>query len=76
LKEYGGWGYKKKIFRIGIRIFNFKQYNKSMTVSGNTGLQIEFTNGKKLLIVTHKYEEMAETLRKLGKLNENDCVKS
>jgi hypothetical protein len=75
LREYGGWGYKKRFFRNGIRIFNFNQYDKSITISGNTGLQIEFANGKKLLIGTHKHEEMAKVLEQLGKLNENDCTK-
>ncbi|MDR0755183.1 MAG: hypothetical protein LBF04_07330, partial [Prevotellaceae bacterium] len=44
--------------------FNFKQYNKSMSVSGNTDLQIEFTDGKKLLTGRHKHEKKTEILRK------------
>ncbi|MDR2651097.1 MAG: hypothetical protein LBC68_02105 [Prevotellaceae bacterium] len=74
LREYGGWGYKKVAFRFGIRIFNFKQYGKAITMSGNTGLQLEFTNGSKLLIGTHKPEEMTEVLKKLGKFSNDNSI--
>ena len=51
--EYGGWG-----FRHGRK-------GKAFNTSGNMGLQIEFLNGKKLLIGTQKPEEMERVLRKL-----------
>ena len=44
IKEYGGWG-----IRVGLSE-NGQAYN----VSGNVGLQIEYTNGNKLLIGTQK----------------------
>ncbi|HSF90370.1 MAG TPA: DUF6141 family protein [Saprospiraceae bacterium] len=54
IAEYGGWG-----FRGGA-------YN----VSGDQGLQIQFTDHKKLLIGTRKPEEIAAVLRKLGQYKE------
>ncbi|MDR3226215.1 MAG: hypothetical protein LBT56_00895 [Prevotellaceae bacterium] len=80
LSEYGGWGYNRRTFGFNLVQLKFlgKEYNKglvskknnSITMSGNKGLQIEFTNGAKLLIGTHKSEELAEILKKLGKLAE------
>ncbi|GHT54924.1 hypothetical protein AGMMS49982_20320 [Bacteroidia bacterium] len=55
LSEYGGWG------------FNYGGYKKALTVSGKMGLQIEFTNGKKLLIGTQKPDELTELLNKMEK---------
>ncbi|HPR59226.1 MAG TPA: DUF6141 family protein [Bacteroidales bacterium] len=51
--EYGGWG-----VRYGIK-------GKALNVSGNKGLQIEFTNGKKLLIGTQQPEELQKVLNQL-----------
>ena len=48
IREYGGWGIRYGIRKVG------KAYN----VSGNQGLQIIFTNGKKLLIGTQRPEEI------------------
>ncbi len=45
--EYGGWGLRWSLF-------NGKAYN----IWGNKGLQIVFTNNKKLLIGTQKPEEL------------------
>ncbi|MBX2959059.1 MAG: hypothetical protein KF732_03800 [Flavobacteriales bacterium] len=59
LTEYGGWGIRLGLFGKGTA------YN----VSGNKGLQLEFTNNKKLLIGTNKPNELTETLTKIGKLN-------
>lgn len=56
--EYGGWGLRLGLFGKG------KAYN----VSGNKGLQIVFTDNRRLLIGTRKPEELKETLIKLGKL--------
>jgi hypothetical protein len=58
LLEYGGWGFRLGIFGQG------RAYN----VSGNMGLQLEFTNGKKLLIGTQKPEAMTAALQQLGRL--------
>lgn len=52
MAEYGGWG-----LRFG---FGGKAYN----ISGNQGLQLEFTNNKKLLIGTQKPQELEEALIK------------
>ncbi len=58
LAEYGGWGIRLGLFGKG-RAFN---------VSGNTGLQLEFTNGRKLLLGTNKPGELAEALRNIQQL--------
>src|ERR1700740_3124159 len=50
--EYGGWGLRIGLFGKG------QAYN----VSGNQGLQLEFTDHKKLLIGTSKPGELIETL--------------
>lgn len=50
LGEYGGWG-----IRFGM---NGKAYN----VSGDMGLQLEFKNGKKLLLGTQKAGELSQVL--------------
>lgn len=56
LKEYGGWGMRNS-FRNG------KAYN----VSGKTGIQLTFTNGKKLLIGTQKGLEVEQALKQFRK---------
>ena len=53
--EYGGWGLRGFI------------KNRALNVSGNMGLQLVFTNGKKLLIGTKKPDEIREVLYKLSK---------
>lgn len=58
LVEYGGWGLRFSVFGYGTA------YN----VSGNMGLQLIFTNRKKLLIGTQKPEELTEALNKIGQL--------
>lgn len=60
IKEYGGWG-----FRLGIS-------GKAFNTSGNMGLQLELTNGKRLLLGTQKPEELEAVLNKLGKNNPPD----
>ncbi len=52
ISEYGGWG-----FRTG-------RSGKALNVSGNMGLQIEFNDGKRLLLGTKKPQEMARQLEK------------
>lgn len=56
LVEYGGWGLRFGIFGSGVA------YN----VSGSMGLQLQFTNQKKLLIGTDKPEELTAALNKIG----------
>lgn len=55
ITEYGGWGLRSSFFGKG------KAYN----VNGNKGLQLEFTNGKKLLIGTQKETELKTLLVEL-----------
>ena len=50
IREYGGWG-----IRYG---FKGKAYN----VSGNRGVQLEFLNGKRLLIGSQKPEELVQAI--------------
>lgn len=52
LTEYGGWGYKMSPFGRG-RVLNIK---------GNMGIQLEFNNGKKLLLGTQKQNEVEKVL--------------
>jgi hypothetical protein len=55
IREYGGWG-----LRFGT---NGTAYN----VKGNMGLQLELTNGKKLLIGTSRYKELDNFLKMWAK---------
>ncbi len=57
LSEYGGWGIKGAFFSNG------KAYN----VSGNMGLQLEFNDGKRLLIGTQKPDEIQAKLLDMQK---------
>ncbi len=54
--EYGGWGLR----------YGFTGKGKAYNVSGDIGLQLVFTNGKKLLIGTQKADELKEILIRLG----------
>ncbi len=54
--EYGGWGLRMGIAGRG----------NALNVAGNTGLQLEFTNGKKLLIGTQNPEELTRVLQKIS----------
>jgi hypothetical protein len=58
ISDYGGWGLRLGLFGKGVA------YN----VSGDKGLQLEFTNNKKILIGTKKPDELTETLIKIGQL--------
>lgn len=60
LTEYGGWGLRLGLFGKGT----------AFNVSGDKGLQLEFTNNKKLLIGTNKPDELTETLNKIGQLKQ------
>jgi len=53
--EYGGWG---------LRGFG---KNRAFNISGNQGLQLEFKDGRRLLIGTHMPDEMKDVVKLLGK---------
>ena len=62
--EYGGWGIRAGTAKVG-RAINTSQ-------SGNTGLQLQFNDGKLLLIGTRKPEEIKgiiDTVMITGKIN-------
>ena len=51
--EYGGWGLR-----------GFKK-NRALNISGNIGLQLEFKDGKRLLIGTNKPKELSELINRI-----------
>lgn len=55
ISEFGGWG-----FRSGF--FGNKGKGKAINISGDIGIQLEFKNGKKLLIGTLKQAEAKSVL--------------
>ncbi|GAB2960314.1 hypothetical protein GCM10027048_29960 [Hymenobacter coalescens] len=57
LAEYGGWG-MRGIFRR----------NRALTVAGSQGLQLEFTNGTKLLLGTQLPARVEQALVELDRL--------
>ncbi|HUU15695.1 MAG TPA: DUF6141 family protein [Sedimentisphaerales bacterium] len=65
IREYGGWG-------IRCSFGKGKAYN----VSGNKGVQLVFKNGKRLLIGSHRAEELEEAIRSImgGKQNKSESV--
>lgn len=58
IAEYGGWGLRLGLFGKG----------KAFNISGDKGLQLEFTNGQRLLIGTNKPEELNTVLAGIGQL--------
>jgi len=60
LSEFGGWGLRYSMFG----------YGTAFNVSGNKGLQLEFSNHKKILIGTNKPDKLKAVLDKLGQLKE------
>ncbi|MEQ8472705.1 MAG: hypothetical protein RIC35_16055 [Marinoscillum sp.] len=52
--EYGGWGYRRS-FRNG----------KALNVQGKYGLQVEYKDGKKLLLGTQKPAELDQVVKQL-----------
>ncbi len=54
IMEYGGWGL----------IFNNLGNGTAYSIAGKQGLQLEFLNGKKLLIGTQKAEELKKAIEK------------
>jgi len=55
ITEFGGWGYR---WGFGGKAFN---------ISGNMGLQLDFTDGKKLLIGTQRPDELRSVLQRMGR---------
>ncbi len=51
--EYGGWGFKTGFGR---------SRGKALNIRGNKGIQLEFKNGKKLLLGTQKMNEVEMVL--------------
>jgi len=51
LREYGGWG-----IRWGLK-------GKAYNVSGNRGVQLELSNGERILIGSRRPDELAEALK-------------
>lgn len=56
ITEYGGWGFRIGVFGKG------QAYN----IRGNMGLQLEYKNGKKLLIGTQSPNELEEVLNSIN----------
>ena len=59
IREYGGWGIK----------CSFTGKGKAYNVSGNKGVQLVLTNGKKLLIGSQRPDELAAAIDKMLKQN-------
>lgn len=57
IAEYGGWGIR----------YGFAGKGKAFNVSGKTGLQLVFKNGRKVLIGTNKAEDMLQVLTVMGR---------
>jgi hypothetical protein len=64
ITEYGGWGIRLGMFGKG----------KAFNVSGNIGLQLEFSDGSKLLIGTNKPQEMIAALGQIQRLNRDQAT--
>lgn len=56
IQEYGGWGYRMSF-----------EKGKALNVKGNKGIQLEFNNGKKLLIGTQKEENTQQVIERYFK---------
>ena len=57
LLEFGGWGIR----------YGFGNKGMAFTVGGNQGLQLELSNGKKVLIGTKKARELTEFLKQINR---------
>lgn len=60
LGEYGGWG------------FRGTGSNKALNVSGSYGIQLVFSDGRRLLIGTQQAEEAERVLRKMNRYKTPD----
>jgi hypothetical protein len=61
--DYGGWGIRHGFGR---------KWGKAYNVSGNIGLQIYFTNGKKLLIGTQRSQALLYAMDEIMKTNKEN----
>ncbi len=61
IAEFGGWGLR----------YSMSGKGRALNVSGNMGLQLEFKDGKKLLIGTQKPKEIELVLTNLGRTGES-----
>jgi hypothetical protein len=59
IREYGGWGIR----------CSFTGKGKAYNVSGNRGVQLVLTNGKKLLIGSQKPDELTAAIDRMLKQN-------
>lgn len=72
IKEYGGWGFRGV---IKPKIFGVRGKGKAYNISGNTGIQLEFNDGGKLLIGTQESEKAKRVIKRYSdKLNTNSKV--
>ena len=55
VKDFGGWGIKT----------GSKKYGRGYTISGNTGLFVEFKDGKKVLVGTQRTDAMKKAMERL-----------
>lgn len=62
LKEYGGWGIRRS-----------SKYGTAYNVSGNRGVQLELTEGHKVLIGSQEPEQLADALK--GKVKPTKLTK-
>jgi hypothetical protein len=60
IREYGGWGIR----------CSFTGKGRAYNVSGNKGIQLVLTKGKKLLIGSQKPDELVTAIDKMLKQNE------
>lgn len=58
IKEYGGWGYRSSFGK-----------KKAINIKGNKGIQLEFKDGKKLLLGTQKDQEAQQVIERYFKIN-------
>ena len=58
IKDYGGWGIRG----------SFGGKGKAYTVSGDMGIQMVLTDGKRILLGTKQPEEVKEAMRKAGRV--------
>ena len=77
--EYGGRGIRHRRFRFNIfrikgsgfeYIRNIRNSDVAYRFFGNRGLQLELTDGNRVLIGTRRPDELEDVLRKLGKWEE------
>jgi len=67
MKEFAGWGLK----------YGGRMYGWAYTVGGHYGLQLQLKDGKKVLLGTHKPEQVKDLLKQLkdrGMITEQQAV--